>query len=191
MRLFLCTALVIAGAYSLPAQQPPTITVSVSANQPVNAGRATFRIQFLDANLGSTVDTPLAVLKDTGVTASNLDGVSVSISQGFVVTQYDFTLPVPAAEFSTLRDRLVNIQRAVPTSQAVGWTSSYSGSDDDAALALETALPGLLAKARQRAGVLAAAVGMTLGSVQSASTPTVSNSGLNLTIGLTVTYNVH
>jgi uncharacterized protein YggE len=190
MRLFICSVAMLAGLWSLSAQQPQTVTVTVSANQPANAGTATFRIQFLDANLASTIDSALNVLKDTGVSANNLDTVSVSLSQGFVVTQYDFTLRVPAAEFSPLRDRLITIQRGVPTSQAVGWTTSYAASDDDVSAALEAALPGLLTKARQRAGVVASAVGMSVGSVQSISTPSVSNSGLNLAMSLTVTYAV-
>ncbi len=179
-------------ACTLAAQQPTTVTANVSATQNVAAGTATFRIQFLDTNLASTVDTALAVLTGTGASTSNLAAVSISISQGFVITEYDFTVPVPAGQFTTVRDRLIAIQRSLQsvTTQGLGWSTSYTASDADITQALQAALPGLLAQAKQQAGILASALGMSVGTVQSVSAPAISNNALSVVIGLAVTYTV-
>jgi len=191
MRILFLAGIIWAASMGLAvAQQPNTVTATVSTTRNVAAGTATFRIQFLDTNLSSVVDTPLNLMQDLGLTAAHLAGVSISISQGFVITQYDFALPVPAAQFGTTRDRLITVQRGLQTSttQAVGWTTAYSASAEETAAALEQALPALLEQARRRAELVAASIGMTLGAVQSASAPAVTASGLSLQIGLTVTY---
>ncbi len=193
MRFFSTMALWLATAAALAAQTvpvPTTVSAGVSITQAATAGTASFRIQFLDANLSSTVDTPLIGLKDTGLVASNLQGISVSLSQGFVVSTYDFTLNVPAAQFTATRDRLIAIQRSMAnaTSQALGWSTSFSVSDEDIAKATEQALPALLAAARAKAALLAAAIGKTVGEVESVSAPVVNSAGLSLVIGLTATY---
>ena len=171
-------------------QQPNTVSVTVSTPQPVTLGTATFRAQFLDASLNSTLDSALGVLGSSGAAAANLSGVSVSINQGFVVTQYDFAIIVPAAQFAATRDKLLAAQRAIANvnSQAIGWTSSYSATDEDAAKTLEQAMPNLLSQAKQQAGVLAGAMGAKLGNIVAMSTPALVNSGLNLVVSATVTY---
>jgi len=175
---------------ALRAQPPNTVTATVSTTQPAPAGTANLRIQFFDANLASTIDAALGVLGGVGVTAANLTGISVSISQGFVITQYDFLLPVPAAEFAAARDRLISAQRnlATSTSQGLTWSSTVAASDEEITRALQQAMPRLVAQARAQAAVLAAAVEKSAGDVISIATPAVTNSGLNLVIGLTVTY---
>jgi hypothetical protein len=173
-------------------QQPNTVSVTVSTPQPVTLGTATFRAQFLDASLNSTLDSALGVLGSSGAAAANLSGVSVSINQGFVVTQYDFAIIVPAAQFAATRDKLLAAQRAIANvnSQAIGWTSSYSATDEDAAKTLEQAMPNLLSQAKQQAGVLAGAMGAKLGNIVAMSTPALVNSGLSLVVSATVTYSV-
>ena len=192
MRFLVWSSVLFVSACTLSAQQPTTVTANVSTTQNIAAGTATFQVQFLDTNLASTVDTAVGALKDTGAGVSNLTGVSVSISQGFVITQYDFTVAVPAGQFAALRDRLIAIQRSLQTAntQGLGWSTTYTASNDDTTQALQTALPGLLAQARQQAGVLASALGMTVVAVQSVSAPAITPSGLSVVIGLTVTYTV-
>ena len=190
MRNLFRIASMLATACAVCAQQPNTVTVNVSTTQPVAAGTASFAIQFAETNLASTVDSALGVMGNAGVTASNLTGISVSISQGFIVTQYDFTLAVPASQFSAARDKLIAVQRNLVNSntQFIGWTTSYAASDEDTANALQQALPGLLAQAKLQAGALAAAISLNLGAVQSVTAPTISKNTLTLGIGLTVTY---
>ncbi len=173
-------------------QQPNTVSVTVSTPQPVTLGTATFRAQFLDASLNSTLDSALGVLGSSGAATANLSGVSVSINQGFVVTQYDFAIIVPAAQFAATRDKLLAAQRAIANvnSQAIGWTSSYSATDEDAAKTLEQAMPNLLSQAKQQAGVLAGAMGAKLGNIVAMSAPAPVNSGLSLVVSATVTYSV-
>jgi len=170
-------------------QQVNTVTASVSTSVPATVGTATFTVQFLDASLASSVDSALNVLSNAGINSSHLSGVSVSLSQGFVITQYDFVLPVPSSEYAATRDRLIAAQRALANvqTQALSWSTSYSATEEAIAKALETALPGLLEKARRQADVLAAAIGVKATAVQSLS-PSVSPNGLNLTISLFVSY---
>jgi hypothetical protein len=191
MRIFFVASIIWAAVlWPAFAQEPNTVTATVSTTRNVSAGTATFRIQFLDTNLSSVVDTPLNLMQDLGLTPANLTGVSISISQGFVITQYDFTLSVPAAQFGATRDRLLTIQRGLQTSasQAVGWTTTYAASTEETASALAQVLPSLLEQARQRAELLATSMGRTLGQVQTLSAPAVTSTGLSLQIGLTVTY---
>jgi uncharacterized protein YggE len=190
MRFFLVAFTVMADAFSLFAQQPNSVSVTVSSTQASSAGTAAFRVQFVDANLSSTVDTALGVLSSTGIAASNLTGISVAINQGFVVTQYDFTLAVPATQFTTTRDRLIAAQRSLANvnTQGIGWTTAFSLSEEDVSRTFEQALPALLEKARQQAGVLARAISLSVGALQSVSAPAVTHTGLNVAVTLTVTY---
>lgn len=189
MRTFLSLSVVLLAAGLAQAQQPRTVTATVTATQALTAGTANFRIQFVDAALTSTVDTALAALSNTGAATSNLTGISVSISQGFVVTQYDFLVPAPVAQFNATRDRLIAIQNALASSrtQLVGWSTSYTAGDEERTKALEQALPTLLERARAQAAVLAAAVGGKPGAVQSI-VPDILVSGLNVNLNLAVTF---
>ena len=195
MRFSTLAFLTLAGAFLLGAQAPPavnTVSATVSATQPVTAGTATFQVQFLDATLASTVDNALGVLGTAGAATSNLTDISVSLSQGFVVTQYNFAIVVPASQFTATRDRLIAAQRTLANvnTQAMGWSSSYKASDEDAAKVLELALPNLINQAKVQAGVLAAAMNAKLGNIVSMSAPAVVNSGLNLVVSATVTFAV-
>ena len=192
MRPVFFIASALATICALPAQQPKTVIANVAVIQPVSAGTATFSVQFLDANASSTLDTALGVLKDTGVAASHLTAISVSVSQGFIVTQYDFTYAVPAAEFTSTRDKLIAAQRSLQsvTTQGLGWTTAYSATAEDKKGALQQALPDLLARAREQAEVLASAIGLHVGTVQSVAAPAITESGLSLSVGLSVTYTV-
>ncbi|MBK5290469.1 MAG: SIMPL domain-containing protein [Acidobacteriia bacterium] len=189
MRLFSTIVFFLAGVCVVSAQ-PAKVTANVSVTQTAAAGTASFLIQFLDANLSSTIDTPLGVLKDTGLAASHLSEISVALNQGFVVTTYDFTLNLPAEQYAATRDRLIAIQRSMQTttSQALGWSTSFSASEEEMSKALEQALPALLVSARAKAALLATAIGKTLGEVESVSAPMVNSTGLSLVIGLTASY---
>jgi hypothetical protein len=190
MRSIIVSAGLLTASFVAYAQQPNTVSATVSTTQPVTAGSAVFRVQFLDANPNSTLDTALGVLGGAGAASSNLSEVSVQLNQNFVVTQYDFVITKPAGEFAATRDQLIAAQRAIAnvSSQLIGWSVSYTSSDEDAAKALEQAMPNLLSQARQQATVLAAAMEKALGRVSSISTPAVTRSGLNLTVAATVTY---
>src|SRR5262245_64807544 len=123
MRSFILVCFALASAW---AQQPNTVSATVSTIQQAAAGTATFQVQFFDANTNTSVDTALGVLGGAGATATNLSGISVSLSQsGFVITQYDFLINVPAADYAATRDKLIAAQRTLATSntQAVGWST--------------------------------------------------------------------
>lgn len=186
----LCIVLCLAA--SLAAQQPNTVTANVEITQPVTTATATFRIQFVEATLASTVDSALAGLASIGVAASQLNSVSVALSQGFVITTYDFVLRVPAGEFTATRDKLITLNRTLGNSQtqALGWNSTRTPSDEELATALETAMPTLLDRARQRAALLAKAMNATLGNIVTLSAPAVSPDGPAVNVSLTATYAV-
>lgn len=174
---------------------PPAVnTVSATAStvQAMAAASANFRVQFLDANLNSTIDTALGVVGGAGASAANLSGVAVAVQQGFVVTTYEFLVVVPAGEFAATRDKLIAAQRAIANvnTQAISWTTSYTLAEDGAAKALELAMPRLLESARQQAGVLAAAMGARPGSIVAISSPALAAAGLNATVSATVTFAV-
>ena len=189
MRLFLLSLALAAG---LAAQQPNTVTANVSLSQTVTTGTAMFFVQFLDASASSTVDSAVAALTSAGVAASHLVDVSVSLNQGFVVTTYNFKMPVAAGQLGATRDKFIAIQRTLATSQsqAIGWSSSVIPTDDEVSSALQQALPNLLALAKTRAGALAAAMNSTLGAVVTLSTPTIEPSGATVTVSLSATYAV-
>lgn len=173
-------------------QQPNTVTSSVSTIQSVTGGTATFQIQFLDANLGSTLDSALGVLSATGASAGNLTSMNVSLSQGFVVTEYTFQVPVATSQFTATRDRLIALQRTIANvqTQALAWNTTFSASDEEMNAALEKALPGLLTKARQQAGLLATAMNKTLGDPVALSAPALNITGVGLSITLNATFAV-
>ena len=174
------------------AQQPNTVTANVSIRQTAAGGTATFQMQFVDTSLSSTVGSAVNVLGGAGASEANLVGVSVSLNQGFVVTQYNFTVRVASGDFSSTRDKLIAAQRALATSntQAMAWSVDYAVPQDDQARILREALPALLERAKTQAEALAVAMGKTLGSVSSLSTPAVTASGLELTLSLAATYTV-
>ena len=188
--IFLVLVLVLAA--ELPAQQPNTVTATVAVTQAITAGTALFRVQFVEATLTSNIDSALAVLAPTGISASQLNGVKVEINQGFVVSTYDFHLPVPAAEFAATRDKLITVQRNLANSQTqgIGWSSTQTPTDEQLAAALQQAMPSLMEKARQRANLLAQAMNATLGAVVQLSAPAVSPDGPIVTVSLTATYAV-
>ncbi|MBM3793645.1 MAG: hypothetical protein FJW31_06170 [Acidobacteria bacterium] len=178
---FVTLSLVAASLAPLAAQTAPnTVTVTVSTTQPAAAVTAAFRIQFLDANLNSALDTALGTLRDTGASAANLSGTSVSLSQqGFVITQYDFAVYVPVEQAAATRDRLIAAQRAIANvnAQAVSWAATYQPTPAEQAKALETALPALLEQAARQAGPLAAAMGGKTGKIVAMAAPAIARRG--------------
>jgi len=184
--------IVLACLCSLAGQQPNTVTANVSVTQSISAGTAVFQIQLLEATLASNVDSALAVLTPVGVTAAHLNGVNVSISQGFIITTYDFRVPVPAAELGATRDKLIAVQRNLANSQTQGisWSSTLTPTDEQLASALERAMPALMERARQRAALLAQAMNATLGNVVQLSAPAISPDGPTVTVSLTATFAV-
>lgn len=192
MRVLRVAAAWLGLVFVLGAQQPNTVSATVSTTQALTAATASFQVQFLDASLSSTVDTAIGVVGGAGASAANLTGVSVSISQGFVVTQYDFLVAVPADQFAATRDKLIAAQRAVANvnTQAVSWSTSFAVSEEVANRALEQAMPNLLNQARQQAGVLAAAMGAKLGDIVTMSAPAIATTALNASVTLTATFAV-
>jgi hypothetical protein len=179
-------------AAGLAAQLPNTVTANVAVTQAITAGTAVFRIQLGDATLTSNIDSALAALAPAGVSASHLNGVSVDISQGYVLTTYDFRVPVPAPEFAAMRDKLITVQRTLANSQTQGisWSSTQTPTDEQLAAALERAMPSLMEKVRQRANLLAAAMNATLGAVVQLSAPAIAPDGPTVTVSLSATYAV-
>lgn len=186
------TLLLLAAAAGLFAQQPNTVTASVSHQQQITTSTAVFQIQLVDASLNSTVDSAAGVLSSVGVNSSHLTDVSVAISQGYLLTTYSFTLPVASGDFGAVRDKLLTVQRNLSNSQTqgLGWSSAQVPNDDELASALELAMPALLDKAKRKAGLLAAAMHVNLGDVVTLSAPAVTPSGATVTVALTATYAV-
>ncbi len=173
------------------AQQPNTVTATVSGVQPATGGTAVFRIQFLSAALTSTVETAVSAVGSLGLSASNLTSVSVALSQGVVASQYDFTLRTPAPEFVAKRDAVIALQRAqTSASTAVGWSVSYEVEEAEMARVRKEALAGLLERARADAESLASAMGRGLGALTAIATPAVFRNGLEVTVTLTASYAV-
>ncbi len=190
MRLILIT---LAAAASLFAQTVPnTVSAAATVTQVIPASTAVFDIQLVDATLTSSVDSAVATLTPAGVTAANLSSVNVAISQGFVLTTYNFRLTVGAAELGATRDKIIAIQRTLSNSQTqgLGWSTNLRPSNEDLARALELAMPELLTRAKQRAQLLAAAMNATLGAVTNLSAPAVDPAGASVTVSLTATYAV-
>ena len=179
-------------AASLGAQQPNTVTANVSISQSITTGTAVFTVQFIDASSSSAVDSAVGVLSSAGLAASHLSDVSVALSQGYILTTYNFTLPVPAGQFTATRDKFIAIQRTLANSQtqAIGWSSSFIPTDDEVATALQQALPALMTRAKVRAASLAAAMNATLGPVVTLSAPAIAPSGASLTVSLDATYSI-
>ena len=190
MRYLIFISALLVSSLAAQAQQPNTVSTTVSTTQPVAASTAVITVQFYDAGLNSTLDTALAVVGSTGANAANLTASSVYLNQGFLITEYDFTIEVPSGEFTATRDKLVAVQRTLATSntQGLDWTNAYTISDDDTAKALESALPGLIDKARAQASVLAAAMGAKLGKLSAISTPDPVKTGLSATLTAKVTF---
>jgi hypothetical protein len=190
MRYLIFISAFLVSSLAAQAQQPNTVSTTVSTTQPVAASTAVITVQFYDAGLNSTLDTALAVVGSTGANAANLTASSVYLNQGFLITEYDFTIKVPSGEFTATRDKLVAVQRTLATSntQGLDWTNAYTISDDDTAKALESALPGLIDKGRAQASVLAAAMGAKLGKLSAISTPDPVKTGLSATLTAKVTF---
>jgi hypothetical protein len=185
-------AIFLLTAAGLFAQQPNSVSANVSVVQPVTTANNIFRIQFVDATQTATVETAVTALSSVGVSASQLTGVDVAISQGFVLTTFTFRLVVPTAEFAATRDKIVAVQRTLATSQTqgLGWSSSQNPSAEELTTALQQALPGLLSLARQRAALLAQAMNATLGTLQALSSPSIVAEGPSVTISLAANYSV-
>ena len=190
MRYLIFISALLVSSLAAQAQQPNTVSTTVSTTQPVAASTAVITVQFYDAGLNSTLDTALAVVGSTGANSANLTASSVYLNQGFLITEYDFTIEVPSGEFTATRDKLVAVQRTLATSntQGLDWTNAYTISDDDTAKALESALPGLIDKGRAQASVLAAAMGAKLGKLSAISTPDPVKTGLSATLSAVVTF---
>lgn len=190
MRFILITLALAASLFA--QQQPNTVSAAATVTQVIPASTAVFDIQLVDATLTSSVDSAVATLTPAGVTAANLSSVNVAISQGFILTTYNFRLTVGAAELGATRDKIIAIQRTLSNSQTqgLGWSTNLRPSNDDLARALELAMPELLTRAKQRAQLLAAAMNATLGAVTNLSAPAVDPAGASVTVSLTATYAV-
>lgn len=190
MQKLLVSLFLVVGA--VVGQTPNTVTTSVSATRTATAATAVFEIQVLDATLNSNLDGAIAIAAGGGASAANLRGVSVSVNQGFVITQYNFTVSVPAAEFAATRDKLIAATRALANNnnQALGWSVTYNVSDDDLNNALQQALPQLLERAKRQADGLAAAMGRTVDKVASVAVPALSNEGLQVFLTVAATYSL-
>jgi hypothetical protein len=192
MRSLLLASVLFVSTLAAVAQQPNTVSTSVTTTQSITPGTAVFTVQFYDTSLSSTLDSALTVVGNTGANAGNLTSSSVYFNQNqtFLITEYDFTIKVPAGEFTATRDKLLALQRTLATSntQGLDWTNAYTITDDDAAKALESALPGLIDKARAQATVLATAMGAKLGKLSAISTPAPVTSGLSATLSANITF---
>jgi hypothetical protein len=185
-------SLLVLAAWSLTAQTPNTVTTTATVTKAATAGNAIFQVQFLDTSLSANIDGALAVIGGAGASAENLSAVTVSISQGFLVTAHTFSVSVPAGSYAATRDKLIAAQRTLSNSnsQGLSWSVSYTPSPDDSARMLREALPGLVERTRSDAESLAGAMGKSVDQLVALSTPPVSASGLQVSVAITATYSV-
>lgn len=174
------------------AQTPPPNTLKVPASLKVNLApsEVVFQIDFADTT--RSLDAAVTLLKDAGISASNLVSFSTGTTQtGVFYFVYSFELPVPFASFGATRDRLETLRRNLANTVSISYgTLPATASADDIQLAREKALPDLIAQARQKAPALAlaAALRANVGSVLAVDETDPLSNGLTTTFSLSVTF---
>ncbi len=153
------------------------ITTSASKTITLLPDSAVFIVDVTSAS-GTTVDQAVALIRDTGITATNLVGAATTQDYQFVPPGtppslrmvHEFQITVPYARVKEMSDKLrAATTVVVDAGGSLSYGLSLSASDDALQLARQRVLPDLIAELKRRADTLAGAAGLHVGSIQSIS----------------------
>jgi uncharacterized protein YggE len=156
-----------------------SITVNASNNPSPQPDEATFFLS-VQSGTNTSLNDVLTALQALGITAANLSSVTSSLlpivgRAGGLVLQWTFTLPVPLTTMNATVSSLTMLQQTIGA-QNSGLTLSFyiAGTQVSPQLAQSQtcSLSALIASATTQAQSLAAAGGVTLGSITALSSST-------------------
>lgn len=132
----------------------------------------------VSADVGSTLDQVLTAV-DLGLTAQDLTGiysypagVPYAAAPNASRANYTFRLAVPLTRMKETVEKLDKLRKTLDTGMDLSYTASAVAPTQAAVLEMrDKVLPELVAEARKRAEVLAAAAQLKLGAIQSVSEP--------------------
>lgn len=173
-----------------------SITVSASRNMNLQPDQAIFAVS-VQSGISASLDDVVAALQGSGITTGNLSSVSslqqylnVGAMPGLVWT---FSLPVPLTKTKDTVASLTTLQQAVAKLNN-GMTLSFSiaGTQVSQQLAQSQtcSIPGLVADATAQAQTLAAAGGLTLGSIIAMSSATSNISSSTGYLAASISYSI-
>ncbi|MEO7649386.1 MAG: hypothetical protein ABIZ80_02885 [Bryobacteraceae bacterium] len=176
--------------FSAAAQVAPPNTLKVPASLKVNLPPSEVVFQVDLADTTRSLDAAAALLKDAGISASNLVAFSTGTTQtGVFYFVYSFELTVPFASFGATRDRLETLRRSLANTVSMSFgTLPATASADDIQLARERALPDLIAQASKKAPALANSLRVNVGSVLAVDETDPVSNGLTTTFSVAVTF---
>jgi len=152
-----------------------SITVSASNNAALQADQADFSI-VVQSSLTTSLDNVLTALQGSGITAANLSSVNSvqffsengAASGSLLLLQWTFSLPVPLTNTKAIIASLTTLQQSIGA-QNSGLTLSFAiaGTQVSPQLAQSQtcSFSSLITSATTQAQSLAAAGGLTLGSI--------------------------
>jgi uncharacterized protein YggE len=152
-----------------------SITVSASNTDNLQPDQAIFSVS-VQAGATTSFDDVLAALQGSGITAANLSGVNtaqqtvscVGTPSTSLMLQWVFSLPVPLANTKATVTTLTTLQQNIAKQNSgLMLVFSISGTEISQQLAQSQAcsLSALITSATTQAQTLAAAGGLTLGSI--------------------------
>jgi hypothetical protein len=149
-----------------------SITVSASNNASLQADQADFSI-VVQSSLTTSLDNVLTALQGSGITAANLSNVDTiqqyaNGSTSSLALLWTFSLPVPLMNTKTIIASLTTLQQTIGA-QNSGLTLSFAIAGTQVSPQLAQSQPcsfsSLITSATTQAQSLAAAGGLTLGSI--------------------------
>jgi hypothetical protein len=149
-----------------------SITVSASNNASLQADQADFSI-VVQSSLTTSLDNVLTALQGSGITAANLSNVDTiqqyaNGSTSSLALLWTFSLPVPLMNTKTMIASLTTLQQTIGA-QNSGLTLSFAIAGTQVSPQLAQSQPcsfsSLITSATTQAQSLAAAGGLTLGSI--------------------------
>jgi hypothetical protein len=161
---------IVFAAVPLCGQEGITVTASRTAD--LSPEEVTWNIAVL-ADQDSTLDQVLQAIKDTGLAAKDLTGISAQQygpgpSQSRLA--YQFAITARFASFKETMDKLAAARRSLLANNSnielQTYFMSVAASEASREQARQAALADLIADARRKAELAAKAAGLTLGSIQ-------------------------
>ena len=160
-----------------------TVTASQSAN--LQPDQVLFAV-YVTTSLTASLDDVLAAVKGAGITSANFSGINsaagqlcsaITTSPVVPTVQWAFGLPVPFAQMKATVTALTSLQQSISQANS-GFTLSFSVQNAQISTSLLQSQPcnitGLIADATAQAQKLAAAAGLSLGSILAMSSNTSS-----------------
>jgi|SRR6202049_1519927 len=172
---------VVSASFAFAQLDSNSITVSASRSANLQPDQALFAV-FIQSDLNTSLNDVLAALQGSGITAANFSGVNsnfgFSPSPGQSPTiQWAFGLPVPLTKTKDTVATLTALQQNIgQKNPSLTLSFSIQGTQVSQQLlqSQTCSIPDLLADARTQAQTLAAAGGVTLGTILAMSSPTSS-----------------